>query len=100
MKFKLGVEMNDMSVAIWYARAVVERVTRNVCGRGAIITSGRDGKHSANSLHYSGNALDLRTRDLRDDQKQRYRKVLADELGPDFDVVLEKSHIHLEYDPD
>jgi len=64
------------------------------------ITSGRDGDHSTNSLHYLGRALDLRTRDLPSWKVGPLVAALKLALGDDFDVVLEKDHIHLELDPD
>lgn len=62
-----------------------------------VITSANDGAHMSESKHYSGEAIDLRSRTLRD-----VFAVAADlrsELGPDFDVCIEKDHIHIEYDP-
>jgi hypothetical protein len=67
------------------------------------ITSGDDGKHMINSLHYKGLAIDLRTRDLEGGSLGSIAKGIHAELkgllGRDYDVVLEKDHIHLEYDP-
>lgn len=61
------------------------------------ITSARDGKHKTNSLHYTGKAFDLRTKDVPD--AVAMREVLQQRLGHDFDVILEPDHIHVEYDP-
>ncbi|MCS3827449.1 hypothetical protein GGP85_002919 [Salinibacter ruber] len=63
-----------------------------------VITSAADGKHSTGSLHYSGEALDLRIWNLPTPAQVAER--LQQELGPDYDVVHhEGSHIHVEYDP-
>ena len=61
------------------------------------ITSANDGKHQTASKHYQGDAIDLRIWSLPDllgmaDQ-------LRQELGPDYDVVIEPDHLHIEYDP-
>lgn len=57
------------------------------------ITSLREGNHSPGSLHYNGNAFDIRKVD----------KISATDiqnvLGKDWDVVSEPSHMHIEYDP-
>lgn len=98
MRFKPGVVMWRMHWRIEGAMHVIDQVTRDVCGRDAIITSARDGEHSANSLHYEGKAIDLRTRDLDDDTQADYRLRLAASLLPSFDVVLESDHIHVEWD--
>lgn len=67
----------------------------------AVITSASDGKHLPNSKHYSGEALDFRTHHLPQPDRDAalVAAMLADALGADFDVVLEKDHLHVEYDP-
>jgi hypothetical protein len=64
-----------------------------------VITSVSDGVHKADSKHYEGLAFDCRTRDL----STRATIDIVDDcraaLGKDFDVVLEKDHLHVEYDP-
>ena len=64
-----------------------------------VITSASDGKHGPNSLHYNGQALDLRTRHINGQGLQLVVDKLKEALGSQFDVVLESDHIHLEYDP-
>ena len=71
-----------------------------------VITSGSDGRHSRNSLHYSDMAVDIRTRlstpgsFFAEEIQLRIKSDLEKYLGPDYDVVIESSHLHLEYDPD
>lgn len=65
-----------------------------------VVTSLRDGRHMQGSLHYSGNAVDLRRWDI--DAKQVTSQVVAQirsQLGSDYDVILESDHIHIEFDP-
>lgn len=69
---------------------------------GVVVTAGRDGVHSAKSAHYTGNALDLRMRDLTIDVTlfaTRLAKALNQIAGKtsDWYVVLESDHIHLEH---
>ncbi|MCY4524310.1 MAG: hypothetical protein OXB84_06190 [Halobacteriovoraceae bacterium] len=78
---------------------IVDQVFQSVAGRDAIITFSTNGVHSQNSLHYSGNAIDLRTRDLSPGQVDQVVKRLRKALGEDYDVVDERTHIHIEYDP-
>lgn len=61
------------------------------------ITSGTDGTHSTGSLHYSGAAVDLRIKDIRKVASKAAR--LRNRVGRDFDVVLESTHIHIEFQP-
>jgi hypothetical protein len=84
----------------------VAPIFRNL-GSPVVITSGSEthdleGKavtHSATSLHWSGNAADVRIWYLTDDQEEIAHRALSLALGPHFDVVLEEHHFHIEYQP-
>lgn len=65
-----------------------------------IITSTTDGKHMANSLHYVGFAIDLRTRHIQKRHLEEMTHALKDRLGRDYDVILERNHWHVEFDPE
>lgn len=56
-------------------------------------------EHLENSYHYKGRAADIRTRHLGPDGAQRMWGVIAEAVGPGFDVILEVDHIHIEHDP-
>lgn len=68
-------------------------------GGGAIITSGIDGKHMQNSKHYTGHAFDFRTKYINLDTLKSIVAELKARLGPDFDVIDEGTHLHVEWDP-
>lgn len=70
----------------------------NVYDRELIITEGTGGVHSRNSLHYVGFAVDIRNRHMGKQQDSIVAS-LRDALGDEFDVVVEKTHIHIEYQP-
>ena len=61
-----------------------------------VITSTYEGNHSAGSLHYDNQAYDVR---LPDNSRLRIFAKIKEQLGPDFDVVLETVCYHIEYDP-
>jgi hypothetical protein len=84
--------------AIEYARRVVSRVWANR-GHSVTVTSGYDGSHKANSLHYVGLAEDYRTRDVPAADLPGMVTEVRAILGRDYDVVLEPTHLHVEYDP-
>lgn len=77
----------------------VDEIFNEVANRDAVVTYTTNGTHSSGSLHYSGNAVDLRIRDLFNDQRQCVTERLRDALGSDYDVINEGDHIHVEYDP-
>lgn len=89
--------------AIWYLLETVNDVFKqeNIPGMetGPIITSGIDGKHSQNSLHYVGRAFDFRTRSIHPDTLKNIVQELKARLGPDYDVIDEGTHLHVEWDP-
>lgn len=83
---------------IEYARRVLARIwSRN--GLLLTVTSGRDGTHSAQSLHYLGLAEDYRTRDIPSSTLQAMVSEARAALGPNYDLVIESDHLHVEYDP-
>ena len=102
MKIKSGVKINDISTEILLAAVVAESVWKRYgVEDGITITSCRDGKHMENSKHYSGEAIDLRTWNLPSGTSpQDAAETLSEALGDNFDVVVEPTHIHVEYDPE
>lgn len=61
------------------------------------ITSGNDGKHMRNSLHYENKAIDIRTSDMNDPELTA--KLIQLTYDKELDVVVENDHIHIEYQP-
>lgn len=64
-----------------------------------VVTALTDGNHLPASLHYRGYAADLRTRDIPSWQLPHLLDAIQHELGLAWDVVQEKDHFHLEFDP-
>ena len=81
----------------------IEHVYRDVAGHEAVITSTTEGTHSPGSLHYAGQAVDVAlpgTHGMTSTASpQDIAKALRSLLGPNYDVVVERDHIHVEYDP-
>ena len=85
----------QMIIALQVAEGVFSQYEKD-----CIITSANDGKHSQRSLHYAGAAIDLRTRHLASqEQAKDIASAIQGALNQDFDVVLESTHIHIEYQP-
>ena len=104
MKTKDGVVFIDPHPSVLHAMSVVEVFWRYAFGRQATVTSGRDGTHSANSLHYGTSddvrerAFDVRTYDLTPEQLDIARRRIPSLLGAAYDVVFESTHLHIEVD--
>ncbi len=103
MKLKAGVRLDMLQPQIVLAAVIVNEIYaahETEC----IITSCNDSVHKDDSLHYSGNAIDVRTKNVMGD-KNALRNEIASAVGADFDVILESlgennEHLHIEYDPD
>ena len=93
---KSGVDLRGLSPQMAIAYTIACRVYGQY---NCVITSGSDGKHGPNSLHYVGKALDLRTNNLPPQAVQSIVDRLKEALGAQFDVVLESNHVHCEFDP-
>ena len=98
MKLKDGVKLEGVQWQVFHAALIVETVLETF-GTALVITSCVDGKHLPHSLHYKGLAFDARSRDLAPQFQTQAREEMKKRLGPDYDVVLESDHYHIEYDP-
>lgn len=65
-----------------------------------VLTSVTDGAHSLASLHYAGAAADCRTYHIPNETMvDAILTTLAECLGEDYDVVRERDHFHIEFQP-
>lgn len=94
---KSGVKLTGLKPEILLGILVVREVFRehNI---NMVITSCMDGKHKVGSLHYKGYAVDIRTRNIPDAIVPVIINTCRINLGSEYDLVLEKDHIHLEFD--
>jgi hypothetical protein len=96
VSIKPGVRVRGLSNEILLAIIIAESIYRETQGL-MVITSLTDGKHSIGSLHYTGDAVDLRLPStITIDQVVSQ---LKSALGSSYDVIREVDHIHIEYDP-
>jgi hypothetical protein len=95
---KAGVDLRGLQPQMVLAFFMIQTVYYRK-GYVCTITSCSDGKHGPNSLHYSGKALDIRTRNVMPLDLPGIVKDIKESLGEQFDVVLEGDHIHVEFDP-
>ena len=95
---KPGVRIVGIRPEVVLAVLAAERVFEEA-GYDLTLTSCLEGVHGRASLHFSGCAVDLRTRGISTDDLPKLVARLRECLGEDFDVVLETTHIHAEYQP-
>lgn len=97
---KPGVKLDGLGIEMIGALPIICDSFMSA-GHNAIITSGLEGEHMPGSLHYEGRALDFRTiaQGMGDGDIRDVAADIRGELGGDFDVVIERTHLHIEYDP-
>lgn len=101
MRIKPGVVMPqriEIYPALWAAEEIWTSHGRL---EGVTVTSGREGRHSWGSKHFSDDALDFRVRYWDHHEARQVAAELQSAIGEDYAVVLEwdKIHIHVEYQP-
>ena len=96
---KSGVDLRGLTPQMAIAYTIASNIYRQHCNVVCVITSASDGKHGEHSLHYKGKALDLRTFNIPTSAISLVVSTLRQNLGEQFDVVLESDHIHIEFDP-
>ncbi len=69
------------------------------------ITSANDSEHMEESLHYENLAFDIRIRNIVGIIEfplaaRAWAEQMRIALGDDYEVILEDTHLHVEYDPD
>lgn len=67
------------------------------------VTSGNDSQHMDGSRHFTNQAIDFRSKDMKPEVKRAFIKNLSDRLGSKYRVILESEgkvseHIHAEVD--
>lgn len=119
LKFKEGVVLHPYSLSYEMSRglSLALATAPDLFDDILVVTSQCDGNHSAISLHYFGAAWDIRYIGVREGGISNFEQNevealriqkrdaavwvhnLKNHLGPYWDVMLESTHIHMEYDP-
>lgn len=102
LKLKAGVDLRGVRPETAIAMQVVDGACSDHGAHETVITSVKDSKHMATSLHYQGLAFDVRlpSRCGAKHPDIAVAGAIRTRLGEQFDVVLEHDHIHVEFDPD
>jgi len=95
MLIKAGVDISRLKRPIRRILGPVAVIVWESEGQELVIVSTYEGNHGEGSLHYCDEAVDIRSWSKADE----VRDEIKGKLGPDYDVVVEGNHIHIEYDP-
>lgn len=98
-RIKKGVNIENLCKEIKYCLENIQSACRKLEGKEYImtITSGNDSIHMKNSLHYENKAIDIRSKDMK--YPVGTTLYIRKALGKNYDVILERDHIHIEYQP-
>lgn len=99
IKLKPGVRITGVQPQLTLAIGITYSVFRQNSVTELVITSVSDGQHSRQSLHYVGHAFDIRISELAQDTRVSLVSDMKNCLGEEFDVILEDTHIHVEWQP-
>ena len=97
MRFKSGIMVGGIKPEMVVALMVIEPILEQY-GQECVVTAVRDGKHSKNSKHYLGYAVDLRSWVLsRDNTASNCASAIQTALGGEYFVQAESDHIHAQF---
>jgi len=92
--FRLRVLHHEMAIVLHHA-SIWSEVNRV----GLVVNHGNEGVHKNGSLHPWDLALDLDTEGDRFSDTEQLYAYLARILPGAYDVLLERDHVHVEFDP-
>lgn len=95
MLIKAGVDISRLKPVIRKKLTGIKGIINAITKEELVITSTYEGNHSAGSLHYCDEAVDIRRPKRGPEVAQEIKRY----LGADYDVILYKTLIHIEYDP-
>ena len=97
MRFKGSVTLNGVKPEVVTALIVCNDIYANY-GQDMVVTSITEGTHGKGSLHYVGFAFDLRTRNFQYPKDiDLVVKDMREYLTEEFDIIIEKDHLHIEF---
>lgn len=102
MTLKYGTDVKGLKVESLIAIFIASQVYQSHNYK-LTVTACLDGAHQENSLHYSGYAIDLRTKNISDSDKPVVIAEIKASLNEQYDVIFEgfgtdNEHLHIEFD--
>jgi len=99
LTLKSGVTIFGIRPEMVLAATIVASIYAEFDNAQCVITSITDGNHGSHSHHHKGFAIDFRTRHIPIGMHELLRTRIQLALGDEFQVVLHKTHMHVEFDP-
>lgn len=99
MKIKEGVKLAGLRTEMVLALVIAAQVYHDIADTEMVVTEATGGVHGRGSLHYTGQAADLRTNTMSKELAAKVVLAIREKLGENYDVVLEADHIHVEFQP-
>lgn len=100
LRVKPGVFLTGLRPEIVLAIHTAEGVWSKYGADELVVTSVLDGTHKRKSEHRVGSAVDLRIHNLPGEVWRSVAEELQERLTQElYDIILERDHIHVEYDP-
>ena len=104
--FKQGTEVEVLTSGLLLGLLGLAHIMETTLGAKVLtITSVNDGVHKTGSLHYNGNAVDIRSKTFEHSLVEKaVSPFRASPDGSRYDLLFEapgtpNEHLHLEYDP-
>lgn len=95
MLLKAGVSIERLCPELRKKLNFIQDTLYDLADTELVITSTYEGNHSPGSLHYANRAIDIRLPCKASEIVSRLKSA----FGSDYDIILEPTHIHIEYDP-
>lgn len=99
VSFKQGVTVDKVNIVVFFILSVAATAYFEFGLPNLVATSISDGVHKPGSKHYEGMAVDIRIWGISTIKLKKLVARIQAKLGQEYDVVLEATHIHIEYDP-
>jgi len=107
------VNIKDLTPEISILEDFVDDLIKEIVGLDqSIVTAGKEGGHKVNSKHETGNAVDIKTKDIMtSEQAKKIAERLKEKFDKDYDIIYHPGtevdakgkkipeHIHIEFDP-